>query len=157
MNTENIKKLVSFLEDLDSSRFNMGYWVSDTEMGDTGNYLDTNACNTAGCIAGWALVLKSNSAIEIFDEYDIEEDMVLKDNQYHVEEIIDIAGEWLGLTCKQAMQLFTFHNDSLWYKYGHEYGLDYEYLRYYPNATSDIHPKHAADMLNRILNNEVEF
>jgi hypothetical protein len=176
MNREKMHKLALFLEDLDSDRFNIGYWVSQSQMWNSeldfveGYSLDTNICNTAGCIAGWAVALENNgkiSIVEYLDEDDDGSDYCNACDDYHqinncpkgytlidLGNIQEIASDILGLDRRQSERLFIPDRFSVWNQYASDYGLECSNL--YVHYTN-IHPKHAADMIYRILNGEVNL
>lgn len=149
-------KLALFLEDLPSERFNIDYWISSVENEMENDELDLNDCGTAGCIAGWALCLRNNGYVAVIDDY--YEDVSDNDDVDAVmaENIRDEAADWLGLTNFEADKLFYPDSYSVWNRYKDDYGLE---TRFGESSTwvKDIHPKHAADMLYRILNGEVEL
>lgn len=148
-------KLALFLEDLPSERFNINYWISSVDEEIESDELSLNDCGTAGCIAGWALCLRNNGYVAIVDEYgydsmdDTDVDGVLAQN------IRDEAAKWLGLTEFQADKLFYPDGFSVWSNYRDDYGLELTN----PNGdwVKGIHPKHAADMLYRLLDGEIEL
>lgn len=146
-------KLALFLEDLPSERFNIEYWFSSVENEIATDELDLNDCGTAGCIAGWALCLRNNGYVAAIDDYyeDESDDDV---DAVMLEHVRDEAADWLGLTFYQADRLFFPDGFSVWSRYKDDYGLEN-----YGDSTwmKNIHPKHAADMLYRILNGEVEL
>ena len=175
MNREKMHKLALFLEDLDKDRFSIGYWVSQSDVFDgeveftEGETLDINLCGTAGCIAGWAVALENNGKIATmdcyYDEHEESYNFCAHCNECHYEnlcpegyvtvdlgEVEKIARNALGLDAKQAERLFIPDQFSVWEEYAEDYGLEPGNVSVFH---SDIHPKHAADMLYRILNGEV--
>jgi hypothetical protein len=163
INRENMLKLALHLEDVDKTRFNMNNWVS-AYQDDFQDFmecyrLDINDCGTAGCIAGWAVALANNGKIDVIDaEY---EELELDSGECLVGDIRHIAAEWLGLPMSKADQLFYFGEDSVWCRYREDYDLDTHPAYCNPSklqiTASSIHPKHAADMLYRILDGEDVF
>lgn len=158
MNVDNMIKLADFLDNIDSDRFNIADWVSEIEAYDNeveyrfGNILDQNICQTAGCIAGWAVCLMNGGQVVVVDEdsggfYNNPNAMLLADVRIN-------AGEWLGLNLGEADQLFVPNFYSVWHKYASDYGLEQDKGM---NFYSNIHPKYAADMLRRIATGEVSF
>lgn len=160
MNIENMTKLADFLENLSEERFNIAEWVSGYEYTyDDGleyyyhNILDINVCNTAGCIAGWAVCLMNDGCVSITnDEYS--DTLITRKNHLRISDVSIQAAEWLGLDWFEAQYLFVPGSRSVWHRYADDYNLEHgEELVFYSN----IHPKHAADMLRRIANNEIEL
>lgn len=153
MNRENMTKLALLLEDLPSERFNIEYWFSSVENQMENHELNLNDCGTAGCIAGWALCLKNDGHVEVVDDYyeEIDDTDV---NAVRLEHVRDEAADWLGITAFKADRLFYPDGFSVWNKYKDDYGLET-----FGESTwvKNIHPKHAADMLYRILDGEVEL
>ena len=147
-------KLALFLEDLPSERFNIEYWFSSVMNEMATDELDLNDCGTAGCIAGWALCLRNNGYVAAIDDYYEDESDHDDVDAVMLENVRDEAADWLGLTNHQADRLFYPDGFSVWRKYKDDYGLES-----FGDSTwvKDIHPKHAADMLYRILNGEVEL
>jgi hypothetical protein len=186
MNREKMHKLALFLEDLESSRFNIGYWVSQSlsydddeslSYGDEieftdGEVLDVNLCGTAGCIAGWAVALENNGRIAVMEGYDDDDEYKWHNFCGHCYEkhfdtqcpkgyvTIDIAyvetvaRNILGLTTEEARRLFIPDQNSIWEEHAADYDLNNNgFTNFYP----DVHPKHAADMIYRILKGEVKL
>jgi hypothetical protein len=173
MNREKMHKLALFLEDLDSNRFNLSFWVSKSSLWDNAmvftenDYLDMNICQTAGCIAGWTVALENKGKISIvdFDDDDYEDYLCGGCGEIHdshsceegyakiaIEDMSNTAAEILGLTRYEAQRLFIPDQYSIWHDYASDYGLKLqEETLFY----TGIHPKHAADMVYRILNGAV--
>jgi len=164
INRENMMKLALHLEDIDKSRFNMGYWVSsyqdEYQEHMEGERLDIHDCGTAGCIAGWAVALKNHGKFHAIDA-DEYEGLVLDEDEVFLGDVRHHAAAWLGLSGSQADQLFFFGEDSVWNRYIDDYGLDTYRALGNPNKNQinadSIHPKYAADMLYRILSGEDVF
>lgn len=160
-------ELANFMENLESDRFNMGYWVSffDYDEYEKNNIyqenevLDINECNTAGCIAGWAVALENNGVLDMTTTTD---DL---DDYYQVDNIKTEARMLLGLSESQADRLFLFGFESLWYDYRKDYDLTEHYDTQnlyhtdesmpYAISEEEIKPKHVADMLRRIISGEI--
>jgi len=177
MNKEKMTRLALFMEDLEKERFSIGYWISESYINRMGNadfcegsILDINLCGTAGCIAGWALALENNgkfAAFEYDEDYDDHRNYCGYCDEHHYDGVCPAgyvstpvgqiqydAADVLGLTKQQADRLFIPDANSVWNDYQEEYGYEsYNYSTYYP----DIHPKHVADMLYRIVNGEVKL
>jgi hypothetical protein len=150
MNRENMTKLALFLEDLPSERFDIGFWVSDVVEQIESEHLDLNNCGTAGCIAGWALALKNNGVLNIVDCW--VDDDALDDNEVRIEDVRKAASNWLGINIATADRLFYTDSHSYWSQYADDYQLEVNNGGY----VEEVHPKHAADMLYRILSGEIE-
>src|SRR5210317_43248 len=74
MNTERMHLLADLLETIKPVKFNMGYWLShydevedrycpnsfDQDDPKDSMSLSVYDCNTAGCIAGWAIAMKND-------------------------------------------------------------------------------------------------
>ena len=176
MNIEKMNQLADFLENLESDRFHISYWVSEKYVDNNneishyeGEIIDIDNCGTAGCIAGWALALEKNGKVAVVeDHYDEEEYWkefcpVCEDyhrnfcprgySTIHIENIEKVAAGILGLTQKESRMLFIPDKHSIWHRYAHDYGVeqDSEISVYYSNIKS----KHAADMLRRIVSGEI--
>jgi len=158
MNVDNMMKLADFLDNIDSDRFNIADWVSEIEAYDDGveyrfgDILDQNICQTAGCIAGWALALRNGGQLVVVDEDSY--DFYNNPNAMLLADVKTDAGEWLGLNFEEADQLFIPNAYSIWHEYASDYGLERDSGM---NFYSNIHPKYAADMLRRIATGEVSF
>ena len=181
MNKEKMLELADLLEKIEPDSFHMSTWFGeittfenyenshwiDEDIVETYNLQDKNlvnsissyyrvlddtnnpedkrikiACGTTACIAGWTIVNEyyTNSANKIepiFGSYE------------------ESAREILGLSPSESSQLFYCDWGSIWYKHADEYGLSFDTEQ--PETWGDVHPKHAADMLYRILNGEVEL
>lgn len=102
MNTERMFLLADLLDSLPPEKFNLSYWVS--EIYDEGysndDYCDLSAynCNSAACIAGWAVALKNDLNAGSVYCGDIEMD----------------AAEYLGLTLQERNRLFYYGSDTIW-------------------------------------------
>lgn len=155
MNRENILKLALVLEDLTDDRFDINHWVSENHSCSESDVLDLTDCGTAGCVAGWALAIKHNGKVELYDGY--EDDILelgLDKPHYIVSDVPCVAAEWLGLPRAFADKIFFPDYQSLWHRYKDDYQLksSSNHCDYY----NKIHPKHAADILHRILSGEFD-
>ena len=132
MNSEKFLQLADVLENLPEYRFHINRWSSvfdnarfyedskevDESISETLLYsnnecyywgnddiLDINVCNTAGCIAGWAIALDNNGVAKF---------PVIR--EVHDANTITFRGAMsLGLTMRQAKSLFfTSSEKSIW-------------------------------------------
>lgn len=181
MNKEKMLELADLLEKIEPESFHMSTWFGeittfeayensqwiDEDIVETYNLQDKNlinsissyyrvlddtndpedkrikiACGTTACIAGWTIVNEyyTNSANRIEPEYGAYETKAM---------------EILGLSAFEAAQLFYCDWGSLWYRYADEYGLSFDTEQ--PETWGDVHPKHAADILRRLANEEIKF
>lgn len=164
MNIENMTRLANFLENIESERFNIAEWVSFIERYDGGeieymssDVISMNVCDTAGCIAGWAVCLMNGGEVYILDDNYYESDYLSSmenKNAIRLAEVSRKAADWLGLTSWEAQRLFVPDGWSVWDKYASDYGLEKDNGM---NFYSNIHPKYAADMLRRLANNEIKI
>jgi hypothetical protein len=164
MNHTKMLELANFMENLESERFNMGYWVSyfDYDEDDQRNIyqenevLDIHDCNTAGCIAGWAVALENGGLFDIGDQS-------LQNSYGYDFGIKGTARNILGLSQSESDRLFLFSSESVWFDYRKDYDLTefYEYRNdeniLYAIDEEEIKPKHVADMLRRIVSGEVKL
>lgn len=101
-NIENVTKLRDFLLTLPDENFDHGSWTG-TAWENDGELIfeDTNICGTTACIGGWAAII--GKLIEpIYDEKD--HSIRFRNEDYG--KIQYLAGEWLGLSEKEAEILF---------------------------------------------------
>lgn len=102
------------------------------------------SCNTTACIAGWAIANEYfNGNREPFNR--------LSTSRYSAE---SIGAELFELTSQQSSKLFFCDTNSVWYKHADEYKFEFD-----PDLTETwkIHPKHAADVLRRIVSGEIDL
>lgn len=151
MNVDKMLQLADFIENLPSKEmFNMDSWFASfsyDQLGDLSyDYLDPenvppidpkflNDCNTAGCIAGWAMIMDDylkeyhhGGKFSDLDEFDWP--------------TADIVGaEILGITEQEASMLFyTKTSQNLWYRYYKEIGGNFvtEYEHVLPDGDKVI-------------------
>lgn len=155
MNRENILKLALVLEDLTDDRFDISHWVSESSSGMENDRLSISDCGTAGCVAGWALAIKHNGVVELYDGCESDRDEYgLEEYSYPYSSVPHRAAEWLGLPKAFADKIFYPDYQSVWHMYRNDYQLE-------PSSPTsefynNIHPKYAADILHRILNGEFD-
>lgn len=113
MNRQKMIELADFIENLDGKRFNIGYWASDFSNGyyTPTPSLDVNICQTAGCIAGWAMAMENGGEITLPTVVSPE---IANYNVFSGARI-------LGLTFAQASRLFYVDPDSVWVEYFKQY------------------------------------
>lgn len=100
-------------------------------------------CNTTACIAGWAVANEYFSGNkEVFD-------LVNSPNFCSVERL---GAEFLELNTVESTRLFFCDYGSIWHEVSSDYGFDFEFEI---QETWKIHPKHAADVLRRIVNEDL--
>lgn len=108
MNTEKIRLLAEFIGSIDENRFNIRSWSSKYDYEDQyfrpSDVIDINYCDTAGCIAGWAIALENGGRAE-FDPV-LAPDTAIKNCR--------AGSEVLGLTYAQGAKLFYTDEDSVW-------------------------------------------
>lgn len=106
MNTERMMMLADLLDSLPEEKFNIAYWVShvdSSDMNEPEDYVDLSVynCNSAACIAGWAVALKNDLNAGSVYCGDIEKD----------------AAEYLELTPQEKSRLFYYGSDTIWGDY----------------------------------------
>lgn len=178
MNKEKMLQIANLLEKAEPEQFHMGAWfgelmpacevsyydiISDligeedlipngidfSDLPDvnvfdkTGDVLSLS-CNTTACIAGWAI------ANEFFNGNTQPFDLLSTNNAF----ADTLGAEILGLNSDQASRLFFCNLSSVWYEHYEEYGFDFDPAM---TETWKIHPKHAADVLRRIANDEISL
>lgn len=134
MNKNKIMQLADFLDTLPRHRFNISRWSSafdsDEYYEDTkdidedvfhidswryyylSNVIDVNICNTAGCIAGWAIAMDNGGKVEFPTVH----------NSEIANNILARGAISLGLTMNQARKLFfTSQGNSVWVNYMENY------------------------------------
>ena len=108
MNTEKIRLLAEFIESIDETRFNIKSWSSKYDYEDKyfqpSSVIDLNFCDTAGCIAGWAITLENGGRAE-FDPV-LAPDTAIRNCR--------AGSEILGLTYEQGAKLFYMDEESVW-------------------------------------------
>lgn len=134
MNKTKITQLADFLDSLPRHRFDINRWSSTFDSSDyyesskdqdqdllsidfnhyyySSNIIDINICNTAGCIAGWAIAMDNNGKIEL----------PTVNNSETAASIVTRGAISLGLTINQARKLFfTSEGNSVWVNYMEDY------------------------------------
>lgn len=169
MNTEKIKLLAEFIGSIDENRFNIKSWSSRYDYEDKyfhpSDVIDINYCDTAGCIAGWAIALE-NGGRATFDKI-LAPDTAKKN--------CEAGSKILGLTPEQGAKLFYMDEESVWANHFELYFdqltpelksafmEDYAFYgdgpdevdRFIDENSNVITNKVAAFMLNKIANGEV--
>jgi len=176
MNKERMLLLADLLDSLKPVKFNMSDWFStfegyiydSTNQGEdpsdrdnleftTNNYQQMNGydCNSAACIAGWAVVMKHDFALDRPEEETIVGNGFRSDLS-HMPILIE-ACEYLGLTERQGLDLFTKDEFSVWDRHAEDLGLGEtdNYERYESVELEDITPKIAAKLVRMVANQEV--
>jgi len=175
MNKERMLLLADLLDHLKPVKFNMGDWFStydgyvydDMSQGEepsdhaeleftTNNYQQMNGydCDSAACIAGWAVVMKHDFALDRPEEQTVGA-RYLQDLS-HMPVLIE-ACEYLGLTRSQGLDLFTKHDNSVWDRNAANLGLSEtaNYDTYGYVDLDDITPKIAAKLVRMVAKGEV--
>jgi hypothetical protein len=169
MNKERMLALADFLEDqVEESRFDMNKWLSyfdeeNEEVCDLYSEMrdvyfvkekDDFDCNTTACIAGWAVLY-----MERYDQN------ALRTN--YNDEIFNVAAQYLGLTLREARQLFYIQfpslyvgddiDLSLWSRYFYEiedvFSDDIEKIQEF----KPVQVSHAIEMLRNLVSGKYEF
>jgi len=176
MNKERMFLLADLLDKLKPVKFNMADWFStydgyaydDLSQGEdpddhaeleftTNKYQQMNGydCNSAACIAGWAVVMKHDFALDRPEEETITGSMFRSDLS-HMPVLIE-ACEYLGLTKSQGLDLFTKHDNSVWDRNAEDLGLSEtaNYDTYGYVDLDDITPKIAAKLVRMVAKGEV--
>lgn len=166
MNKMIMASLADFIESLPSERFNMSTWsglwwyeesdgkmkvMYETELNPS---LSLHKCNTAGCIAGWAVAMVSNMDVG----------KMVRTSQISTE-----AQNALGLTMKEASALFYIDDQSIWFRLRKSLGIktrcevDHPDC-HYPNCPADayiaddqITNEIAAKVLRKIVSGEYKL
>ena len=113
MNKERMILLADLLDSIKPEKFNITYWASDyneytTDYSCQDDIADLSVynCNTAGCIAGWAVAMKND----------------LQVNDVYLDRVEEIAKDYLDLTYEESQRLFYYGNASVWSEYGEKLG-----------------------------------
>lgn len=143
MNKQRMLMLADLLENINDNQFYIGNWFSMIDefnnycsQSDYGNIkLSTYDCDTAGCIAGWAIAMK----------HDLSLDAHLGDSP-QVE-----ASDYLGLDAYQANKLFfTYPMDCVWKVYADELGIVFNQR----GETTEVTNKQASIAVRKIAEGE---
>lgn len=178
MNKERMIQLADFLESLDKSRFDLRSYFAERLYDEEGFPImndedrpdqhminakaffkneDAYSCNTTACVAGWAIT-KFKDVIQ--QEYNA--------GVYNSEQLtfrypfspgyeLDVARYILGLEKHEAYQIFFADAPSLWSRFANYFDLEISDDEFGVQYWSDIHPKHAAEMLRMLVNEEISF
>jgi hypothetical protein len=137
-------ELADFIESLDKNRFNIGYWISEFSNGNYGVWsnLDVNICNTAGCIAGWAMAMENGGQVTL----------PIVSCPENANYNVFNGARILGLTFAQASRLFYVDSDSVWVEYFQTYAdmIDpdiYDELTTYSDYYGGVDVDHLGDAI----------
>lgn len=120
MNKIIMSTMADLIESLPPERFTMSTWTGLWWYEQTGDgkefrcepemipTLSINKCNTAGCIAGWAVAMVNNMDAS---------------NVKKTSSIYDEGRDALGLTLEEASLLFYYDEDSIWFQNRKELGI----------------------------------
>lgn len=151
MNHENIKSLITLLESVDDDSFNMQYFFyTEGRMIGFKEFTKLNhVCGTTACIAGWVNVLVEMGNYHYDDDHD----------PYDVTDDTDVAANWLGLSKKEAQQIFYAGVNSVWARYESLIGLEDGLVSEIGTIDdwSKITRQNAIDMLNLLLEGKIHF
>lgn len=163
MNKERMFLLADLLDAIKPMKFNMNDWFSvyvgsdhEDEDSDYGRRFNRNNfqimngydCDSAACIAGWAVALKND--MNVNRPYNAVTEGNYNGNYSHLPVLVE-AEEYLDLSRGQSANLFTDQsNDEDWIFHQHreELGLD-EYF-----DMSDITHKMAARVVRNVASGE---
>lgn len=162
MNKQRMIELANTLESVDKERFDLRWYFAQYLRDEEGNILydednipegdgisskyfltleEKNTCDTTACIAGWA--------ISKFRDQ-IPSNFIYKNE-------IEIARHLLDLELHEAYQLFYADAASLWARHADYFNLEVIDDESGVLNWSEIHPKHAAEMLTMLANEEISF
>jgi hypothetical protein len=151
MNKEKFLELADFFENLDESRFNLGYWFGEVVAHQKGSGVipstsfDVNDCKTVACVAGWTVVLENGGNFSVSD--------------YHNGVVSNKAAEILDLNSYEAATLFYVDSDSVWAKYAPELGINYYFedgLRIIDDP-SEVTPRDVSFIMRKIASGEIDL
>lgn len=176
MNKERMLELADFLSNLDQSRFDLRAFFAE-RFYDSNDFIirheqdekdepmqcainaytffkyeEENSCKTTACIAGWAIA-KFKNLVPNYSGFCNAKEIVGSSE-------LDIASGILGLEKHEAWQLFYADSRSLWSRYSKYFHLEVcecEDEVFGVEYWSEIHPKHAAEMLRMLANEEISF
>ena len=114
MNKERMMMLADLLDSLPEEKFDLTYWINDREQEEeTPDYVDLSVydCNTTACIAGWAVALKNDLAVDELYCGDVEKE----------------AGEYLGLSRQEMQRLFYYGIETIWNDHADELDCGFPY------------------------------
>lgn len=171
MNKEKLLELADFLESIPDERFNLNrftcsfeddIWANehdeviiDGRNYESSDFVDLNVCNTAGCIAGWAIALNNNGHANIG----------FITTAAYADSICLRAGYYLGLNLEEAKQLFYVTGyESVWNRYAYDYKhlLDTRSQKYIESYIDDYRDEYGPDyeLMDNLFNDnysEMEF
>lgn len=139
MNKERMLLLAELLETIKPHKFNLETWVSvyDEECNwhSSPDYVDLSAynCNSAACVAGWAVAMKNDLTVDDLQCRTVEEEAI----------------EYLGLNYREAQHLFYYGSDSIYEQHRSELGI----LEGEPLAIA-VTAKHAAMTIRKVVDGE---
>lgn len=142
MNKGRMLLLADLLEKIPEQQFYIGNWFStvydfdgyESQASAANVKLSIHDCNTAGCIAGWAVALKNDLDLDAF---------VLNPQ--------DQAKDYLGLDDFQAYKLFfTYPPDCVWKVYSDELGITFNSR----GETTEVTNKQASIAVRKIAEGE---
>ena len=171
-------ELAEFLESLDRDRFDLRAYFAERVSDDEGFPVlneegqpeqfainpkvffkneDEHRCNTTACIAGWAIakfkhVLQEEHMAGVYDKKD-----VTFCHPFSPGYEIEVARYLLGLEKHEAFQVFYADAPSLWARFSNFFDLEIRDDECGVEYWSEIHPKHAAEMLKMLANEEISF
>ena len=170
MNKQRMLMLADVLDNVKPQQFNMTDWLSEYTNDDydeedlhtfadgaawsTRNEMVMNGydCNAAACIAGWAVVLKNDFALNNPNQGTVNYSSDSSDWTTRLTSgdmpVMTEAMEYLDLTINQARSLFINDvNNGVWERYEEEFDKDF----YYGDISlTDITPKMAAKMVRNL-------
>lgn len=139
MNKERMLLLAELLETIKPHKFNIETWISEYDEAcdwhSSPDYVDLSAynCNSAACVAGWAVAMKNDLTV----------------NQLSCRTVEEEATEYLGLNYREAQHLFYYGEESVYGQHRDELGiLEHEPLQ---NAVT---AKHAAMTIRKVVDGE---
>ena len=175
MNKERMLMLADVLDKVKPMQFNMGDWFSvyvgdedyaeediyyeDSDVFRTNTVMQMNGynCDAAACIAGWAVVLKNDFAVNNPNTLCVNSSSRNSwDERLAAGElpVMQEAKEYLELTVDQSIGLFLNEDGySVWQYYAGDLGIkDTRYI-----SLNDITPKMAAMALRNLANEKWKF
>lgn len=139
MNKERMLLLAELLETIKPHKFNIETWVSEYDEAcdwhSSPDYVDLSAynCNSAACVAGWAVAMKNDLTVDQLSCRTIEEE----------------AMKYLELTYSEAQYLFYYGDDSIYGQNRSELGI----LEGEPLSQA-VTAKHAAMTIRKVVDGE---
>lgn len=167
MNKDNMIQLSKALESMEKDNFDLRYFYAAApfNVNDLNDDLErdsypispkafithqeSKSCGTSACIAGWAVLLFENEAIDMsISEF--------PSDDFDTENILRVASELLGLRNHEAEQLFYANENSLWSRLSTVFNIELDEGGMALHWSS-IHPKHAAEVLRMLVDEEISF